>query len=218
MMTTIWLSSVRPLKYDLYVYQLDQFFGHPSFAAGRFLSGHPWLRYTGCLCYDWLVFAFVAVYAAYLWATNNRETERLVKTCVLNFVAAVPIYCLAPVCGPRYAFAGFPYHQPEHVTAHALLLNAPPNGIPSVHTSSALLIFWFAKRWRLGQLLSGAFLLITLMTTIGVGEHYLFDLLTAVPYSYAVYRMAGLRFRPQRAVYSPNIRQAAPSEQLAFKV
>jgi PAP2 superfamily len=194
MVVTTWLSSVRPVKYDLYVYGFDQLFGQPSFAVGRFLFAHPWLLRIGCFCYDWLVFGLVAVYAAYLWGTNRRETGRLVKGCVLNFVAAVPIYCLAPVCGPRYAFAGFPYHQPEHVIPHPLLLNAPPNCIPSVHTSSALMLFWFAKRWRLGQVLGGAFLLITLMTTMGIGEHYLFDLFAAVPYAYAVYRAAGFRF------------------------
>jgi PAP2 superfamily len=54
--------------------------------------------------------------------------------------------------------------------------------------TAALLILWFARHWIAGRLLSVAFLVLTVLSTLGAGEHYLFDLIVAVPYSAAVCR------------------------------
>jgi hypothetical protein len=49
--------------------------------------------------------------------------------------------------------------------------------------SSALLVLWFARRWRAGAVLGFLYAGIMAIATMGGGEHYLFDLFGAIPYS-----------------------------------
>ena len=65
-----------------------------------------------------------------------------------------------------------------------LLIDQPPNCIPSLHISTALLMAYFsAGRTRAMAI---AFSLATAVATIVTGEHYLVDLLLAIPFSAAV--------------------------------
>jgi len=111
------------------------------------------------------------------------------RTFALNMILAVPIYFLLPVCGPRYVFKAFPSDADSQIP-HPVFLSYPPNGIPSVHFSTALLIFWFLRRWKMGRIFGAVFLLLTFLATLGLGEHYLFDLIVAVPYTFGIYRLA----------------------------
>jgi membrane-associated phospholipid phosphatase len=58
-----------------------------------------------------------------------------------------------------------------------------PNGIPSVHASTALLVLWFLRRWWWGRISGVVFLILTIFATLGSGEHYLFDLFCALRYA-----------------------------------
>jgi hypothetical protein len=74
------------------------------------------------------------------------------------------------------------------------------NAMPSLHTAWALLIFWRTRRNRFAiRAVAGLFLLLTLLATLGLGEHYVIDLVVAVPYVVAVRALcmttAGLRAR-----------------------
>ena len=101
-----------------------------------------------------------------------------------DLLAAARVRSLLP-------FPDFPKRIPAHVIPHAILLvGPPPNGVPSVHTSNALLACWFLRHWAAGRILSGFFLMLTVLSTLGFGEHYLVDLIAAVPYSWLVYRLA----------------------------
>src|SRR4051812_31692653 len=89
----------------------------------------------------------------------------LLRTFALNLVSAVPLYMFFPVCGPRYAFPDFP-HDSGHQLVHPVAISAPPNGVPSGHFSTALLIIWFLRKWPLGQIVGVLFGLLTILATL----------------------------------------------------
>lgn len=76
-------------------------------------------------------------------------------------------------------FLAFPATGPAHVTDPLALRNC----IPSLHLTWALLgLVYIAPRWRW---LAIAFAILTAAATLGIGEHYLLDLIVAVPYTWA---------------------------------
>ncbi|HLY39962.1 MAG TPA: phosphatase PAP2 family protein [Terracidiphilus sp.] len=185
------LSLAEKVRYDQYVFRIDQFFGQPSFALGRWVQLHPAL-WTPCLyAYDLLPSAFLAVAAAYfLWAPIEASL-RYVWTLLLTAALAPLVYLLVPVSGPKYAFAAFPISPPPSLSPHLIQLTAPPNGMPSVHMAGALLMLYFARRWMAGSILGWIYVLLTIVSTLGTGEHYALDLIAAVPYAMLmIYLMA----------------------------
>lgn len=183
------LSKLVPYKLDLYVYRFSEYFGTPSFHIGRFLNHHLVAYLIVYFAYSIIPCSAMTVFSFYLWKLGTDEARRLMVAFVLNLVLAVPIYLMFPVCGPTYAFGGFPDQLPGTVVPHPVLIDAPPNGIPSVHFSSALLVLWFARRWKWGTILAGTHLALIALATLGFGEHYVLDLVIAVPYTVLVLRL-----------------------------
>jgi len=181
------LSWLCPLKYDQYVYRIDSRYGQPSFVLGRAVYPHLWLRVFLGDSYALLPLVIVGVFAVTLWRCSEAEALGVARAFAVNLLAAVPLYLLFPVCGPKFAFVNFPYQQPLHLAPHLIALGAAPNGIPSVHMSSALLIAWFLRHWSWGRIAGGTYLVLTVLATLGLGQHYVFDLLCGVPYAIAVY-------------------------------
>lgn len=64
-----------------------------------------------------------------------------------------------------------------------LQINAAPNGVPSVHMSTALLVVWFSRKSRAGLAIASVYLLLIVVATLASGQHYAVDLLAAVPYA-----------------------------------
>jgi hypothetical protein len=187
---TIQLSKLLPYKLDLYIYHLDGLLGfQPSFEIGSLISHHLWAAVPLMVAYDGLPCAVVLMFGCYLWLSPWNEAVSLIRVFCLNLFLAVPIYAIVPVCGPLYAFPTFP-HLPASFVSHPILLARPPNGVPSVHTSTALLILYFGWRWPIGRILAGIYLGFIILSTMGSGEHYFFDLLCAIPYVLIVLRVA----------------------------
>lgn len=186
------LSRLRPLKYDLFVYRLDGFVGQPSFVIGRTVERHLSLKVLVSVTYGFLPIMLLGVFGIYLWLRSEAEALTTIKAFALNLFLSVPFYLAFPVCGPAFAFKDFPFHEP-HLTPHPIFIAAPPNGVPSVHMSSALLILWFFWQWPLGRTAGIIFLALTIIATLGSGQHYAFDLLCAVPYAIAIVWIAAGR-------------------------
>jgi hypothetical protein len=56
--------------------------------------------------------------------------------------------------------------------------------MPSLHLAGALVIWWNSRLWpRWGRLLAGFFLWATIFSTLALGEHYLVDLVVALPFT-----------------------------------
>jgi hypothetical protein len=199
--TALFLSRLRPFKLDEYIFQIDGLLGlQPSFSIGRFVTHHIGLEIVSNMAYNILPCAVLAVFGLYLWQRSENETLTVVRAFVLNLFVAIPIYLLMPACGPAFAFAGFPFIQPDHLAAQPIILHAPPNCVPSVHMSTALLIMWFVRQWRIPLLISVVYLTLIVVATLGSGQHYLFDLIVAVPYTLFILRIAPYEWKRARRI------------------
>ena len=193
-------TRVRPLKLDLYVYWFDRLLGfEPGFALCRIVLGHFFLIPVLAVSYQLMPLAIVAVFGGYLRYRSEREAMSMVPVFLLNLALSVPFYLLFPVCGPVYAFPGFPALPSGPLVPHPILLNAPPNGVPSIHFSTALLILWYGRKLPFGRSIGGIYLALTALSTLASGEHYLFDLLVAVPYAGMIYVLGNYIARPRAA-------------------
>jgi len=92
-----------------------------------------------------------------------------------------------------------PVDELPQVTGNTIMAASVTNGMPSIHFSTALLIAWALWRWKWGRVFGIAFAIATMVATLGSGEHYLCDLVMAVPYALFVgwcgRRIASKRFR-----------------------
>ena len=171
-------------KLDLYLYTLDlKLIGFaPSFelAASRFQA---YMRPLELLIYYSLPFVTTLVYAGHISRGRPRATN-FALIAIGNLIAGYGVYLFYPAAGPAYAFPNvFPRLTPVLSGLHAQIIAAPANAMPSLHMSAALLIWWNSKHWRRARFLALAFLALTILATIGLGEHYCTDLIVAMPYA-----------------------------------
>lgn len=118
-----------------------------------------------------LTFAYVAmpVMIGAAWITEQDSTAR--RAVIIAGFLCFGFYAICPAVGPGH------YDWTTH-TAGAWWRNC----MPSMHLTWALLIAWNARSWRLRALL-WPYVAIVAIATLASGEHYLVDLLAAVPYT-----------------------------------
>jgi len=180
--------ALQPQIFDLYLYKFDALLGgQASFIAGQWFVAAPALQQVCFLVYASLPLAEVVVLWLY-WNGQRMPANPLVAFVVAG-AAGFLLYQICPAMGPVHVFPqDFPQHAPAALPPHAIVLNsAPRNAMPSLHTAWAILIWWslrFSRRWI--RAAAVAFLALTLMATLGFGEHYLIDLVVAVPFTIAV--------------------------------
>lgn len=177
------LSRVRPIKVDLYIYNIDRrLFGvEPYYILAPSLHGHHAVLIGLALCYGLLPIAAILAILVYLYRSPD-EFRYIFLLFAINLLAAPLFYLALPVCGPAYAFPDS-LRVPDVGTAHGILLTAAPNGIPSVHCSTVLLIVWSLRRWPRDLWLASLYAVAVILATLVYGEHYLLDLVAAVPYA-----------------------------------
>jgi hypothetical protein len=105
--------------------------------------------------------------------TTGRMRTHLLRALCLAAVLSVPCYFLLPAVGPVHIGQPFAWRNcmPSlHLTWAALLwLNARP-----------IWLMWFAF----------AFMLFTAFATLATGEHYVLDLVAAVPFTWLIQRLS----------------------------
>jgi hypothetical protein len=181
--SVIWDHALRVLSaqqipmLDQYLYRMDAALGQSAYLMGRLFDRVPVLAWISAFAY---VAVPLVVAATYLTADRKREF------CAALLVASglgCLCFLLVPAAGPAFAFPGFPWHAPviDHPRPVTVPL-CPPNCMPSLHLAWALLILVYA-RWKTP---AAVFLALTACATLGSGQHYLVDLLAAVPFSMAV--------------------------------
>lgn len=175
------LSRLRPMKMDLYAYAMDRYLGEPAFVLGRMVAPHIWEKVLLNVAYGLLPMAVVFLLTWHI-LRRSADVGVMVWAFVLNLVLAPAFYLLLPVSGPRFAFPTFPVES-GWVLPHMLHIDAPPNGMPSVHMSTALLVLWFSRKSRVGLAIACVYLLLIVISTLASGQHYAVDLLAAVPYA-----------------------------------
>jgi len=185
-------SLLHPKTYDLYAYVFDGALGfQPSFLAGRVLKENPWLFPLVKLSYEGIVLAMAALYAAFM-GRREKPVWEMIELLFAPAMIGYLFFSVFPVCGPHYAFAvDFPNAYLPYGVLHRLALERipvlpafPRNGVPSLHLTWALLIWLNTRslpRWI--RAAAAALVLATVFDTLATGEHYLFDLAVALPFT-----------------------------------
>ena len=184
-------AALHPKVWDLWLYVFD---ASLNFRAGS-LVGQLFeicapLRVAGIFIYQEMPLA-ICLLVALERATPERFNVSVLRLFLAVGFAGALLYNLFPAAGPLYVFGkDFPNHLPD---ASAMMIQpllvprAPRNAMPSVHLACALLIWWNTVGLARGLRVAAAvFLALTALATLGFGEHYLIDLIVAVPFALAV--------------------------------
>ena len=186
-------EALHPKTFDVFLYAFDSSLRvQISFLVGQLLLKNPLLRTASLAIYIALPLPLALVYACQL-----RRIPEKALVVMLAFLVTGPMgvlcYNLLPACGPVHLFgAAFPW-QPLS-TADAMRLNIAPvlikgarNAIPSLHMTWVLLVWWNSRglaRWV--RTIAAVFVALTVLATLGTGEHYFIDLVVAFPFSLMV--------------------------------
>lgn len=180
------LYAGRKLLYDNHLLRMDEILTgtHPSFAVGRFVAASPVLENICLLIYNAMPLMLILPVAMALKHPSRLRLGTSFAVIALTAVTGGVVYQICPAAGPRYVFQ-FPSGEPAHA-GDALLSapGAPINASPSLHVTWALLVFLYLLRvnkWLSAA--AAAFVVATVMATLAVGEHYLVDLMIAVPFT-----------------------------------
>ena len=195
------VHRLTPLTYDGALFALDGTFRIPfSELTGNLVAAVPAIR-AACLISYAVLPAAIAGGLAYEEYNYRRGHTRgvgvnLLLAYTVSGTIAGLLYVLCPGTGPFYAFPNmFPDHLPDpqsvplHLAPFAPM--APRNAMPSLHFSWGVLLWRSTAGARSAiRLAAGIFALLTLVATIGTGEHYVVDLIAAVPFIVALEAIA----------------------------
>ena len=176
-------EGIRHQTVDELLYRVDRSLGLDVFSWMHVVWGHHWLYVFLCTAYMTL-----PILIALGWVLE-RSTTMLRAMSIAPVLAGV-IYYLVPAVGPIHAFTP---DTPHTVLSMNALANLPRNCFPSMHLGWALLVALNA-RTRGWKMVAWIFTVLTAMATIGLGVHYYVDLLAAVPFCFAVQRLALCQF------------------------
>ena len=183
-------AAAFPWRLDYLLYLVDKAMGVSAFSIARQLTHRE--RDILFVVYETLGHWMIAWYALNLIMRNGRP-KPLVISYVISYGLAPLFYLAVPACGPKYAFGdAFPMGNPV-VAAVANYHAGWPNAIPSLHFTTALLFVHFACKNRILRSFAWVYLVGTGLATLAF-EHYLIDLIVAIPYTYFVIRAAEGRF------------------------
>jgi len=185
---TTWL---RPRTYDALLLAFDGGLGfQPSFVLGQLLheGSDAWGLTT--VVYYALPLAVCILYASYLASerVGKPQPVPILALFLSLMLVGFTLYGIYPAVGPKHAFGELYPRTPPPLAPIAIqpmtVPNAPRNCMPSLHLAGALAIWWNSRLWsRWGRLMAGLFLWTTIFSTLALGEHYLVDLVVAVPFT-----------------------------------
>jgi hypothetical protein len=184
---TISAQSSGPV-YDLTLARFDQAYLIPCHSA----AVHLFTVIPGVEVLAFLVYAGLPVIFAWAVLSDlecNRSFLPFAFQITIAGVAGYVCYYILPAIGPRQAFGkAFADVLATPLSTGATLhveRNLPRNCMPSLHLTWVLMVYW-----RMGdprrRILAGAFVALTVLATIGSGEHYLVDLMVAVAFASAI--------------------------------
>jgi hypothetical protein len=202
------IKDICPTSCDPSAYAVDAALRMQwSFGMGQLFAKAPLVKFV---CYAIYVAPPPALVFVYALQTRARRPPPVDAATVLLAVLATgySLYFIFPVCGPMFAFgAAFPHSPPPLDGLIGTRMTVPgadawPNGMPSLHTAAVVVAYWQARSYGLWARIDAAvFLVGTLLAALGMGEHYLVDLIVGLPLSLAVYAgcmSASSTYRKQR--------------------
>jgi hypothetical protein len=206
-------SEILHHTYDNYFYAFDGLLSFPAAeVAGQFFITHPWgatpFRYTyGGFMMMACFFIILEVKIA------GRPSGWLLSRWIAAGLFGCALYFVIPGIGPNAAFdTVYPGKLPDPSVVPLALFSCfervPRNAMPSLHTTWALLIAIAA--WRMGmvaRIVASLNAIGIAVATLGLREHYLVDLIVAIPFTVAVHgfvsmleRQAGWRTQATAAI------------------
>jgi hypothetical protein len=184
-----------PRTMDMYAYAFDGSLGfQPSFLLGQLFQASPAIDALGHLTYYGLPIAMALVYAGHL----KRQVSAplfIIEVFMAAGLFGYFLYLAFPAAGPAYLVGlSFPGSPLPLSTLRQLRLQTIPlpwqisrNAMPSLHMTWALLVWINCRRFAAWiRKLALLFVFITIFDTLGTGEHYLIDLVVAIPFAIAI--------------------------------
>lgn len=191
--STLELSTIFfPNTFDQVVYKIDEaFFGARQALYDSYQHTPEWFQDFVLFIYSVLPFCLFILVSLVI---NERKAKdyRIIRTLLVPFGIAYMCYALVPITGPIYAFEDLSRDKmpnPDALEAVAsFVAPAARNGMPSMHFTGAFLIWLLTAtlRRKVYFYLACVFLLLTVVATIGLGEHYVLDLVVAMPFAVAL--------------------------------
>jgi hypothetical protein len=189
-------QAMHATTLDLYLFKFDGSLGfQPSFWVGSLFIKSFALKWVCLLVYYSLPLAMGVAYAA---SADVRQGTRSWYTLSLFVVAGLlgwAFYNFFPATGPRFVFgADFPRFSLPYSSLPKLVVEPiriaqtiPRNAMPSLHMTWVLLIWWNLRRTSVfAGMITFLYVLLTALGTLGIGEHYLIDLIVAFPFALMV--------------------------------
>jgi hypothetical protein len=199
------VKRVTPLTYDGSLYALDAALRMPfSRSLGIAFIDYPPIAAVSLIAYALLPGA-IAAGLGYEQYNVERQRARgvgvnlLLAYAVSGTIAAV-LYIICPATGPSHVFRdAFPRLLPDPSTVSwslsAFAPLSPRNAMPSLHFAWAVILWRSVKGARAWiRVSAAAFAFLTALATVGSGEHYVVDLIAAVPFLVALEAATAHRF------------------------
>jgi hypothetical protein len=177
--------------FDLHLWAFDQSlgFGAPSFRIGQLFRAQPWIAVASAWTYD-LLLLFPPLFAAWHRARGSTAPFSATRTFIVAGIVGASLFHLCPGTGPKFVFgARWPLDPPGpgEMAVSRLAVEGVRNAIPSMHATWIFLAAWGAAGLsRLARIVAGLAVVLTLLATLGLGEHYLIDLVVALPLTVAM--------------------------------
>ncbi len=192
-------NILYPKTYDLYLYIVDGSFGfQPSFTAGQAMAGSHLLRIACLVSYLSLPFVMALVYALRVPRNSEHASWDVITLLMAAGIGGWALYNVLPATGPVYVFgSAFPWQSLSYHSLSKLFLekipvspDAPRNAIPSLHMAWVVLLFWSSRGFsRALRMFLGVYLALTVISTLGTGEHYFVDLVAGLPFALFIWAL-----------------------------
>lgn len=185
-----WTAARHPAVYDLYLYSFDSSLHlQLPFLVGQWFAASTLLRNVSLFFYLGLPVTIALIYAGRVLRVREAAVPSFLAF-LLTGPLGICFYNLLPALGPAHLFPGkFPIpplaiSQVARLFVEPISLAGPPNAIPSLHMAWVLLAFWYSRGLSLWERAAAlAFVIFTILATMGTGEHYFIDLIVALPFA-----------------------------------
>jgi hypothetical protein len=141
----------------------------------------------------------LAVVLVYLAIPNLELRRRYALMFAITGLALCAFFPICPGAGPKFLFGNdFPFHTPAQLVPQVRIIpDAALNTTPSGHLAWALLVLLVARQHcgKYSQYNATVFLVLTILATMGMGEHYVIDLVVAVPFAVGMWVMMQRRWK-----------------------
>jgi hypothetical protein len=189
-------NLLYPKTFDLYLFAADgSFRWQPNYALCQATVHFPIFGSIVKLAYVSLPFVMAVIYAMRIPKNTKRPSWDMITVFLLAGLVGSVLYNVLPGTGPVYAFHGFfPWQSLPNESLQRLRLeripvplDVPRNAIPSLHIAWAILLWWNSRRLSVPmRVFTGAYLVLTIISTLATGEHYLVDVIAGIPFALCV--------------------------------